>query len=119
MKTIEGLFFYQFINFGSFLFRCLNFNVLYFYMRTESWITFHLILSFDYVTCVWANMYMWYANMTCEYFLSCFFEFPLLWNIFISILLPDWFPFWFDFYEVSGVENRFIMFHPDKVIKQR
>jgi len=98
------------------LFRLVGFWYLFTKMRKDPWVVIHLTMSFTYVTCGWYHFYVWFARMSQAYFMSCFFEFPLLWQIFVSILLPDWFPFWFDFYEVPGVENRFIQFHPDKLI---
>src|SRR3546814_19274303 len=100
------------------LFRC-NYYLVHSAMRLDPWLWIHLPLSFTYVTCGWFHMYIWYAKMSQAYFISCFFELPIIWDIYVSILLPDWFPEWFDFYEVLGIEILYIEDHPAKALKKR
>ena len=110
-STILKLFYY--VNFRF------TYEVVLVFMRKDPWFWIHFPMSFVYVTCVWFHMYIWYAKMSQAYFISCFYELPLIWDIFVCIILPDFFPNWFDFYEVPGIENLFIEDYPDKELKKR
>src|SRR3546814_8703410 len=105
LRNFEIRFFNCLIFTLSCLFFRFNYYLVHSSMRFDPWLWIHLPLSFTYVTCGWFHMYIWYAKMSQAYFISCFFELPIIWDIFVSILLPDWFPEWFDFYEVPGIEN--------------
>lgn len=119
LVKFEKVLFSWFILIVTCLFFRFNLYLVHASIRRDPWLWIHLPLSFTYVTCGWFHMYIWYAKMSQAYFISCFYELPIIWDIFVSILLPDWFPDWFDFYEVSGIENLYIEDHPDKELKKR
>jgi hypothetical protein len=119
LLLFEKRVFSQVVNFFYFFCFRFNFGVVFHYMRRDPWLWIHVPMSFMYVTCIWVHMYIWYAEMSLAYFVSCADEFPLLWDIFTCIILPYYFPNWFDFYEVPGVENIFIESYPDKELKKK
>lgn len=115
----EKQFFNYFISLVYFCYFGFTFEVIYKSVRKDPWVWIHFPMSFMYVTCIWFHLYIWWAKMSQIYFISCVYELPLIWDIFVCIILPYYFPNWFDFYEIPGVENIFIDYCPGKEIKVR